>query len=258
VKIDLTSRGLLAGLWISICLAGGVSACDGSAAAAMARGDAADVELRTGASLAAYLEAEKLGCKDATVLRKLSREYTLAMADTSSKDEERALGEKGLAYAQRAIAIDPDDAESQLAVGICYGRLARLLDNKTKLAYSKLVKEHVEKALKLDPSLDYGYHVLGVWNYEVASLNPILRILAKLIYGGVPSASFEDAVKDFKKAVELAPQRVSHHVELGRAYAAAGQKELARAELNKGLALPNREKDDPATKERGWEALSKL
>lgn len=258
MKIDVTLCCLLAGILSSICLAGPASACDGSAAAAMARGDAADVELKTRESLAAYLEAERLGCKDATVLRKISREYTLEMVDTPSKDERRALGEKGLAYAQRAIAIDPDDAEAQLAVGICYGRLAPLLDNKTKISYSKLVKEHVERALQLDPSLDYGYHVLGAWNYEVAGLNLVLRILAKLIYGGVPSASYEDAVKDFKKAVELAPQRVSHHVELGRAYAALGQKELARAELNKGLALPNREKGDPATKERGREALSKL
>jgi hypothetical protein len=37
-----------------------------------------------------------------------------------------------------------------------------------------------------------------------------------------------------------------------------GQTALARAELNKGLALPNREKDDPGTKERGREALKKL
>jgi tetratricopeptide (TPR) repeat protein len=224
----------------------------------MARGDAADLELKTNESLAAYLEAEKLGCKEATVLWKISREYTLEMVDTPSKDQQRALGEKGLAYAQRAIAVDPADAEAQLAVGICYGRTAPLLDNKTKISYSKLVKEHVEKALKLDPSLDYGYHVLGAWNYEVAGLNPVLRALAKLIYGDVPSASYEDAVKNFKKAVELAPQRVSHHIELGRAYAATGQKELARTELNKGLALPSREKDDPAAKERGREALRKL
>jgi len=33
---------------------------------------------------------------------------------------------------------------------------------------------------------------------------------------------------------------------------------LARTELNKGLALPSREKDDGGTKERGREALKKL
>ena len=147
---------------------------------------------------------------------------------------------------------------AQLGLAICYGRVAPFLDNKTKIAYSKLVKEHAEKAVKLDPSLDYGYHVLGAWNYELAGLNPILRAIAKLIYGEVPAASYEDAVKNFKKAIELAPQRVAHHIELGRTYAALGQTELARAELNKGLALPSREKDDPGTKERGRDALKKL
>jgi len=231
---------------------------DGTIAAAIIRGDAADDQLKTSESLAAYLEAEGLGCQSASLLRKIAREYSLAMADTQSKDEQRILGEKSLAYAERAVSVAPDDALAQLALAICYGRVAPFLDNKTKISYSKLVKEHAEKALKLDPSQDYAYHVLGAWNYELASLNPVLRVLAKLIYGELPSASYEDAVKNFKKAIELAPQRVAHHVELGRTYAALGQTALARAELNKGLALPNREKDDPGTKERGREALKKL
>ena len=231
---------------------------DGAIATATATGDAADEQLKTGESLAAYLEAEKLGGKDAALLRKIAREYALSMVDTKSKEEQRALAESGLAYAQRAVSVAPDDAHAQLALAICYGRLAPLLDNKTKISYSKLVREHVDKALKLDPSLDYAYHVLGAWNYELASLNPILRALARLVYGDLPAASYEEAVKNFKKAIELAPQRVVHHVELGRTYAAMGQTELARAELTKGLALPNREKDDPGTKDRGREALKKL
>jgi tetratricopeptide (TPR) repeat protein len=260
MKTQLAWRGLVAGVCLAICLTGLAAACEGSAAAAMARGDAADAQLKTNESLAAYLEAEKLGCKDATVLRKTARQYTFAMVDAPSKDGQRALGEKGLACALQSISIDPDDAEAQLAVAVCYGRLALLLDNsKMRLSYARQVKEHAEKAISLDSSLDYSYHVLGVWSYEVASLNPILRVLAKLRYGDeVPVASFADAVKNLKKAVELAPQRVSHHIELGRAYAAIGQKSLARTELNKGLALPSREKDDPTTKQRGREALDKL
>ncbi|TCO90185.1 hypothetical protein EV701_111111 [Chthoniobacter flavus] len=233
-------------------------AADDSIAAAIARGDAADEQLKTPEALAAYLEAEKLGGKSAEVLSKISREYSLSMVDTKSRDEQRKLGEKSLEYSQHAVAADPNNAVSQLGLAICYGRIAPYLDNKTKIAYSKLVKEHVDKALKLDPSLDYGYHVLGAWNYELASLNPVLRVIAKLIYGDLPPASYEDAVKNFKKAIELAPQRVVHHIELGRTYAAMGEKDLARAELNKGLALPNREKDDPGAKERGREALRKL
>ncbi|MEP6671285.1 MAG: hypothetical protein ABJF10_19135 [Chthoniobacter sp.] len=235
-----------------------VFAADGAIPAAIARGDAADVQLKTAESLTAYLEAEKLGGKDAELLRKISREYSLSMVDTKSKDEQRAFGEKALEYGKRAETADPASAMNQLGLAICFGRVAPYQDNKTKIAYSKLVKEHADKALKLDPSLDYAYHVLGAWNYEISGLNPVLRVIAKLIYGELPAASYEDAVKDFKKAIELAPQRVAHHVELGRTYAALGQKELARAEIDKGLALPNHEKDDPGTKERGREALKKL
>lgn len=227
-------------------------------AAAMARGDAADEQFKTADALSAYLEAENLGAKNAEVFRKISRELALAMVDTKDKDEQRRLGERSLEYSKRAVEADPNDALCELGLAICYGRVAPYLDNKTKIAYSKLVKEHVEKALKLDPSLDYAYHVLGAWNYELASLNPVLRAVARLIYGEVPAASYEDAVKSFKKAIELAPQRVAHHIELGRTYAAMGQRDLARTELNKGLALPSREKDDGGTKERGREALKKL
>jgi len=231
---------------------------DAAMTAAIAKGDLCDEQLKTSEALAAYLEAEKLGGKDADLLRKISREYSLSAVDVKSKDEQRALAERGLDYAKRAVAADAGNAMAQLALAIYYGRVAPYLDNKTKIAYSKLVKEHAEKAVKLDPSIDYAYHVLGAWNYEIASLNPVLRALAKLIYGAIPPGSYEDAVKNFKRAIELAPQRVAHHIELGRTYAAMGQVDLARAEINKGLALPSREKDDPGTKERGRAALAKL
>jgi len=257
-------RGFLAlhGSWIIcvlvISLSAQVMAADGPVAAAVERGDAFDDQLKTREALAAYLEAEKLGGKDAELLRKIAREYAESMGDVSSLEERRSLGEKAVPYAQRAVAADPANAMAHLALAICYGRLAPLMDSKTKIAYSKMVKDQVDQSIKLDPTIDYSYHVLGAWNYELAGLNPVLRLLAKLIYGDVPSASYEEAVRNFKKAIELAPHRVAHHVELGRTYAAMGQTALAREELNKGLALPSREKDDPQTKERGRAALKNL
>ncbi len=225
---------------------------------AEARGDAFDAQLKTKEALAAYLDAEKLGAKDAEIYRKIAREYALAIVDTGSKAEQKELGLKAVGYAQKAVATNPRDAQAHLALAICYGRVAPLLDNKTKIANSRLVKEHVEKSIALDPADDYAYHVLGAWHYELAGLNPLLRAVAQLVYGSIPPASYDIAVKNFKKAIELAPQRVSHHVELGRTYAALGQKDLARASINKGLALPNREKDDGDTKQRGRAALAKL
>jgi tetratricopeptide (TPR) repeat protein len=224
----------------------------------IAKGDALDRQLKSREALAAYLEVEKLAPKNADVLRKIAKQYAELMPDTSSDAEKRKLGEQAVDYARRAVALVPGNAKAQLSLAICYGRLAPLLDNRTKIEYSRLVKDAVDRAIKLDPSDDYAWHVLGAWNYELANLNAVLRGIAGLIYGTLPAASNDRAIECFRKAIEIAPQRVAHHIELGRAYAAAGDKDLARAELRKGLGLPSREKDDEETKERGRAALADL
>lgn len=233
-------------------------AADPGAAEWMRKGDALDAQLKTAEALAAYVQADQLDPDNGDILRRIAREHSLSMVDTVSKDEKRRRAEAGLDAAQRAVAADPGNALAQLALAICYGRLAPFTDNKTKIAYSKRVKEHTEKSIKLDPSNDYAYHVLGAWNYELAGLNALLRTVSRLIYGEIPAASYDLAVDHFLKAIDLAPSRVAHHVELGRTYAAMGKKELAKASIEKGLSLPNREKDDPETKARGREALKAL
>jgi Flp pilus assembly protein TadD len=224
----------------------------------LAQGLAQDARFDTAGALQTFLQAEKLAPNDANVLYRIAREYALSMNDTASTDEQRSRGEQALGYAKRAVAADPNNAQAHLAAAICYGRLSSLVDTRTRIGYSRLIKEQVDAAVALDPKDDYAYHVLGVWNYELAGLSPLLRGMARVIYGTVPDASYEDAVRDFQKAVELAPERVSHHVELGRTYAALGKKDLARKELNLALSLSDHEKDDAESKRRARAALQKL
>ena len=224
----------------------------------MKKGDSFDAQLKTREALALYLEAEKLQPADARLLADISKQYAESMDDTDSKSQKLAFGDKGIAYAKRAIAADPDYALGHLSLAVCYGRNAMLLDSKTKLAYSKLVKEHAEKALALDPKNDLAYHVLGVWNYQFANLNPILRTFAKWIYGDIPAASNEEALEYFRKAIALNPRRAGNWIEMGRTYAAMGDKVKARETLNKGLAMPVRQRDDAFEKKAAREALASL
>jgi tetratricopeptide (TPR) repeat protein len=227
-------------------------------AALMEQGLAQDASLDTAHALQTFLEAEKLAPNDANVLYRIAREYVLSMNDTASKEEQRARGEQALAYAKRAVAAGSNNAQAHLAAAICYGRLAPFVDTRTRIGYSRLIKEEADAAVALDPTDAYAYHVLGVWNYELAGLNPLLRGMARVIYGSLPDASYADAERYLKKAVELAPARVAHRVELGRAYAALGKKDLARQELRLALTFPDREKDDPESKRRARESLQKL
>jgi tetratricopeptide (TPR) repeat protein len=72
----------------------------------------------------------------------------------------------------------------------------------------------------------------------MTQLNPILRGIAELLYGQMPPASQEKALEDFRKAIELAPNRMIHHFSYGEALARLGRKEEARAEYQKVLRLP--------------------
>jgi tetratricopeptide (TPR) repeat protein len=224
----------------------------------LAQGDAHDARLETAHALESYLQAEKLGRNDADLLYRIARQYALSMNDTASKEEQKQRGEKALDYARRAVAADPHHAKAQLSMAICYGRLVPFGDARTKVQYSRFIKEYAETALRLDPTDSYAYHVLGAWHYELAQLNPLMRSAARMIYGALPAASNEEAVRLLSEAVARAPQRVSHHVELGRAHAALGQKAQARAQLQAALALPNQEKDDPESKRRAVAALRDL
>jgi hypothetical protein len=66
--------------------------------------------------------------------------------------------------------------------------------------------------------------------------------------------------RDMRKALELNPNRLMHYIEPGRIYAQMARKDEARLYMyiNKGLALPDTEKGDPETKQRGRETLEKL
>ena len=115
-----------------------------------------------------------------------------------------------------------------------------------------------DAAIRLNPKSDYAWHVLGRWNYELANLNAALRFVAEAIYGKMPDASNERAAECFEKAIALRPDRVIHHVELGRTYAALGRKPEALAMLKKGLSLTSREKDDGESKDRARKAMAAL
>jgi len=245
--------------WLIIALSIAPALAQEDYASLVKRGDELDAQLKTKEALAVYLEAEKLQPNDGELLYRIAKQYGESQNDVPSKDEKRSIGMKALDYSKRAIAADPKNAMAQLAVAVSYGRVAPYLDNKTKIAYSKLVKQHADKARELDPrGNDLVYHVLGAWNYELANLNSVLRAIAQLIYGKLPTASNEAAVENFKKAIELNPRRLANFVELGRAYAALGQEDEARTALEKGLSLPNRQRDDPETKNRARAALKKL
>jgi len=112
--------------------------------------------------------------------------------------------------------------------------------------------------ITLDPNSDLGWHILGRWYLALADVGTVKRALARVVYGKLPPAKCEEAVRCFKEAIELNPNRLMHYIELGRTYAQMGRDAEARKFITKGLAMPETEKDDPETKNLGQQILKKL
>ncbi len=219
---------------------------------------AAEARWDTPTALQLFRQADALHPNDAMILQKVSKQYSDATSDTTNPVEKQKLSAEALAYAQRAVALEPKNPVNILSVAICYGKLATFSDTRTKLEYSRHVKEYAEEALALKPDYDYAHHLLGRWHYEVATLGVGPRFLVKIIYGGLPAASTAEAVHQLRRATELAPEKPAHRVELGLALLADGQRELARQTLEQALAMPKCEKYDNEAFARARAGLEKL
>jgi tetratricopeptide (TPR) repeat protein len=219
---------------------------------------AAEARFDTKASLDLFLRADHIRANDPFILQKLSHQYSDLTADAPTVEEKKRRCHEALEYARRAVALRPKDAVNVLSLAICYGKLATYADTRPKVEYSRLVKQYADEALALDPNYDYAHHVLGRWNYEVATLGGATRVVVKLVYGGLPHASTAEAVRHLQRATELSPELPAHRVELAFALLADGQRAAAKKSFEQALAMPQREKYDEEVRHRAREALKKL
>ncbi len=191
------------------------------------------------------------------VLWRLARTRVDLGETIDSKDEQKALYSRAMADADAAVAAGPNNAHAHLVRAIAAGRVALISDTKKKIELSRQVKESADRAIALDSKLGLAYHVRGRWNFGIADLGFLERTVVKVVYGGLPSASFEQARDDFKQAIRL-DNSVVNHLELGKTYLELGEKDLAKAEFQTVRSMPIGDPDDAGHKKEAAELLARL
>lgn len=219
---------------------------------------AAEARLDSARALELFLQADAAKPDDAFILQKIARQYSDLTTEQPTLEAKKRHAQTALDYALRATALEPRNPVNVLSLAVCHGKLAVYSDTRTKVQYSRLVKEEAERALALDPNYAWAHHILGRWHHEVASLGLTARWAVRLFYGGLPEASPQEAVRHLEKAVALEPTELNHHLELGFAYAAAGRPADAQTVWQRGLLMPDRGRHDTAAKSRVREALERL
>ena len=179
-------------------------------------------------------------------------------ADKTSQQRRQKLYTDGTSLAQRAVAASPNDTWGHFQVAAALGKKLLMLGKKEQIDGSKKIKAEIDKAIELDPNNDLAYHALGRWHRRMAEIGGTSRFFGGIIYGSIPKGSFEESEKNLKKAVDLKPEFVNHHLELGKTYVALKKYDLAAAEFQKAIDLPKTTSKDDVLKAEAQAELAKI
>ena len=158
-------------------------------------------------------------------------------------------------YARRATEIEPENLEGLYWLLSAKGLRAVQSGGREASALGGEVYDLAHQVLEMDSLHAGAYHALGVLNYRVRRLSFVERFVAKTFLGAdvMNLTSWEDAERYLTRAVELRPEYILFHLDLGSMYLHRGRKEEARSHLQRVLELPVLEPPDPrfqATAER--------
>ena len=163
-------------------------------------------------------------------------------------------------YARRAVRLAPDSAGPHFALALALGKVSLTLGSKQRVRYAKEVREHALRAIEIDPEHDGAWHVMGRWNAEIERLSNLQEFFAKTILGGkvLGEATWDEAIRCMRKAVELRPAFIFHRLDLAEMLVELKRPEEARPELEKIQALSDLDAMDPAYKARAGALLRQL
>ena len=152
----------------------------------------------------------------------------------------------GESYARRATEVEPDGLEGLYWLLSAKGLRAAQTGGREASALSQEVYDLAHRVLEMDSLHAGAHHALGVVNYRVQNLSVIERWVARTFLGGdvIKLTSWEDAERYLTRAVELRPEYILFHLDLGRMYLSRKRMEEARIHFRRALELPLLEPPD--------------
>ncbi len=162
--------------------------------------------------------------------------------------------------ARRAVAADSLGADGHFLLARAIGQTALTKGKKERIRLAGEVRSEALRAIELNPRHDGAYHVLGRWNAEVMQLSGLSRFFARQFLGGsiFGQASWDAAISNLERAVQLDSTRITHRLDLARVYAERKRYADARSQLEAIAALPVRDFEDPRLKQDAVALLQKI
>ncbi len=180
--------------------------------------------------------------------------------DSVKSPERDSLYARAERLARRAVQSDSLAADGHFILARAIGQTALTKGKKERIRLAGEVRREALRAIELDPMHDGAYHVLGRWNAEIMRLSGLSRFFARQFLGaGIFSqASWEGAIVNLERAVEIDSTRIIHRLDLAQVYADRRRYDDARRQLATLDTLPIRDFNDPQFKADGAALLRRI
>lgn len=149
-------------------------------------------------------------------------------------------------YARRAVAAKPAGADGHFVLGTAVGRTSLTLSTKERIKRAAEIFAEAHTALTLDPRHDGAYHLLGRWHAEIMRLSSLQEFFARNLLGAAifEQASWDAAEQNLRIAVEYAPNRIFHRLDLAEILADRAKWQDARLQVDSIALMPPQEPMD--------------
>lgn len=182
-------------------------------------------------------------------LARVTRDMSL-LPDTAA-DVKKKLVYESHECAKKALEKDETCFAAHKWYAICLSDIGDYEGIKVKLGNSYIIRDHLQRAIELNPKDATSMHILGIWCFSFAELPWYQRKVAAVIFATPPESTYEEALDYFSKAEAVDPNFYSKNLlMLGKTYLRLSDKEKAKLWLEKAKEyLPVTHEDKEVHKE---------
>jgi tetratricopeptide (TPR) repeat protein len=215
-------------------------------------------QLKTEEAIVVYQEYLKKNPLDQQTILRIVELYCMIGNEAEKEDKKVQQYQIASSYAERLWRMDSATADAHYARALIIGRMIEFSPVKEKAMMTKKLKDEVDKALIIQPTHIKALYTLAKWNDEVSSLNPAAKAAMKIFFGGLPSATIDEAIKLYQSVRKLSPTFILNNYDLAMALKRTGKSDQAIEVLNAQMKYPIKTREDQIYKNLSKELLNSL
>jgi tetratricopeptide (TPR) repeat protein len=231
---------------------------NGQANVLFEEGRALERQYNTTEAIKKYEESIRLDPNQMTILVRLVEIHCNNIHELKEDAAKRAELDKAKSYLDKVSVLDSNSADFFYTKALYLGKLIEFSGVKEKAQFTKDIKNVLDKALLIQPEHVKALYTLAKWNEEVASLNPAVKAAMKVVFGGLPPASREEAIELHQKARKLNPGFIANNHDLAVLLKKMAKPSQAMEVLQSQMKLPTKTKEELEIKEKSKVLLQSL